>query len=126
MYRPSAGATYTTRDSGGRIATVTYQPGKISDSNKFKILANIPIIGGGTVSQVRVQTTTLPNGQRSTITSFAEVGGETGTGSGSQATGATSSGNQPGLQSSATMPSSWYAAAFAMMGGMLIGAGLLW
>jgi len=77
--------------------------------------------GGGVVSQVRVQTTTLPNGQRSTITSFAEVGLATG----SPATTAASSTGQPELQSGAAQPSAWYAAGLALMGGMLVGIGLL-
>lgn len=105
---PTPGGVYTTSDSGGRVVTVTYQP------------------GGGTVSRLRLQTTTLPNGMRSTITSFAEVGQATG----DSAPGATGGANpspsdRPGLQSGAAIPSSWYAAEFAVMVGAAIGVAAL-
>ncbi|PIB02441.1 hypothetical protein CB0940_00482 [Cercospora beticola] len=105
LTRPTSGGVYTATDSGGDVAIVTYQP------------------GGGTVSQVRVRTTTLPNGQRSTITSFAEVGAETGT---PEANGGGSSEEQPGLQSGAVSVSGYFGAGLTLFAGALIGAAMLW
>lgn len=93
---------YTTTDSGGEVAIVTYTP------------------GGGVVSQLQVQTTVLPNGQRSTITSFAEVGGATNAPASGGSASASGTG-KPGLQSSAVMPSSWLAAEMAIFVGAAIG-----
>lgn len=107
---PTPGGVYTVTDKAGRIATITWTP------------------SGGVVSQVQLATTTLPNGQRSTITSFAVVGGAGGATSGpGQSSGSSpSSTTKPGLQSGAAAPSSWYAAEVAMLVGAAVGvAGLV-
>ncbi|KXT02723.1 hypothetical protein AC578_5415 [Pseudocercospora eumusae] len=107
LSRPTPGGVYTTTDSGGEVAIVTYTP------------------GGGVVSQLEIQTTVLPNGQRSTITSFAQVGGATNAPAAGGSASASGSG-RPGLQSGAGMPSSWYAAELAIFVGAAIGlAGLI-
>lgn len=93
LSRPTPGGVYTTRGARGDVVTVTYQP------------------GGGTVSQVRVLTSTLPDGRQQTITSFAEVGGATQ--AAGEAPADPSSTEEPGLQSGAPTVSSWGAATFA-------------
>ncbi|EME88295.1 uncharacterized protein MYCFIDRAFT_86068 [Pseudocercospora fijiensis CIRAD86] len=107
LSRPTPGGVYTTTDNTGEVAIVTYTP------------------GGGTVSELQVRTTTLPDGQRSTITSFAEVGGATDVPSAGSSPSASATG-MPGLQSGAGMPSSRFAAEVAIFVGAAIGlAGLV-
>lgn len=74
--------------------------------------------GGGTVSQVRLLTTTLPNGSKSTITSFATVGAPESTSDGSSSAQST---DDPTLQSGAAVPPTWYSAGIALVLGAAIG-----
>ncbi|SMQ45824.1 unnamed protein product [Zymoseptoria tritici ST99CH_3D7] len=99
---PTPGGVYTNTKSGGDVAVVTYTP------------------DGGTVSEVRYLTETLPNGSASIRTSYATVGapasptagGSSNSGSGSDA---------PQLQSGAAISSTWYAAEAAVMLGAAVG-----
>jgi len=103
---PTPGGAFTTNDQNGRIATVTYTP------------------GGGTVSELRLRTTTLPNGAQTTITSFATVGAPA-----DPTTGASknSEGGSDGatLQSGAAVPSTSYAVEVAMVLGAAFGVAVL-
>lgn len=79
--------------------------------------------GGGTVSEVRLRTTTLPNGNLETVTSYATAGAPadpTGEAANSQESdGAT-------LQNGAAGPSTSYSAEIAVLLGAAFGvAGLL-
>lgn len=98
---PTPGAVFTTKDQSGSVVVVTYAP------------------GGGTVSQVRYGTTTLPNGSQAVVTSFATVGAPVPTTdepAGSKKTdGAT-------LQKGAAVRSNWYSAEMALMVAALVGA----
>lgn len=102
---PTPGGVYTVTDARGEVATITY------------------LVGNGVVSQLELATTTLPNGQRSTITSFAQVGGQdiTAAPSGQPA----SSGAKPGLQSGAAVLNTYYAAEMAIALGAAIGMAAL-
>ncbi|KAK4506712.1 hypothetical protein PRZ48_000445 [Zasmidium cellare] len=100
---PTPGGVYTVTDVKGQIATVTYQVGS-----------------GGVVSQLRVATTTLPNGERSTITSFAEVGAQTGDIT-PPPSGSSSPTARPSLQSGAAELRSYFAAELAVVLGAAIG-----
>lgn len=80
----SYGAVITATDAKGSTFITTYTP------------------GGGAVSQLVLQTTQLPNGQRSTITSYAIAGAGGAATSTAQAAsgGASATGTgKPGLQS---------------------------
>ncbi len=91
-----AGQVVTTTDAKGRTVVMTFTPK-----------------GGQQVSELILKTTTGANGQRSTITSFAVVGGPT-QGSGSHTT------KKPGLASGAGAPVGRYAGeAAALVGGAL-------
>lgn len=91
-----AGQVITTTDARGRTVVLTYHP------------------GGGQVSELVIRTTNLPGGGRSTITSFAEVGGPT---RGAQGTGK----GKPGLQSGAASPTARYAGEIAALVGGAMG-----
>jgi hypothetical protein len=65
-------------------------------------------------------TSTLPNGQLSTFTSYATVGAPASpTGQSSDSGG--DGGEEPQLQSGATGPSTWYAAELAVLLGAAVG-----
>ena len=102
LSNPHADDVYTTTDDKGREATITYNP------------------GGGVVSEVVVHTTILPDGQRSTVTSFEIVGGTVVVTKPTEGAGAETS-KKPGLQSGAALPSSFYAAEVAVLIGAAIG-----
>jgi hypothetical protein len=100
----SEGAVITTTDAKGRTIVTTITP------------------GGGEVSALVYQTTVLPDGQRSTITSFALVGGAAAaTPSGSQAAPGASSTGTPGLQHGMAAPTGKYAGELAALVGGAIG-----
>jgi hypothetical protein len=103
LSRPTAGGVYSTTNSRGGPVVVTYQP------------------GGGTVSELMVYTSTLANGQRSTITSFANIPGPTNAGS-DAGPAANPSQSNPSLQSGAILQSSYFAAAFAALISLAVGA----
>ena len=103
---PTPGGVYTVTDIKGQVATVTYQ------------------VGDGVVSQLRVATTTLPNGQRSTITSFAEVGAQTGDVT-PPPSGGPSPSASPSLQSGAVELRSYFAAQMALVLGAAIGVAVM-
>ena len=92
----SSGQVITTTDAAGRTVVATYTP------------------GGGDVSELVVKTTKLPNGQQSTITSFAVVGGATH--------GAVDQNPQkPGLQTALAAPTQQYLGAMAAVVGGAVG-----
>lgn len=94
-----SGQVLTTTDAKGSTFVTTFTP------------------GGGRVSSLVLKTTTLPNGQQSTITSFAEASITTPTGT----TGPTTS---PHLQSGVAVPVRVGAPAIALIGGA-VGAAIL-
>lgn len=75
---PTYNGVYTTTDNIGRTVTVTYRP------------------TNARVSQLTLRTSTMPNGQLTTITSYAIVGAQN-TGTGNPAPSATTTG-KPHLQ----------------------------
>ena len=77
------------------------------------------VAGGGGVSELVLRTTQLPNGQQSTFTSFAVVGGATPT-RGSGGTGKTS--GNPSLQSGLAAPTGRCVGEMAALVGGAIGA----
>ncbi|KAI6890977.1 hypothetical protein KC334_g14377 [Hortaea werneckii] len=99
----TSGQVITTTDSQGRTVTLTYTP----DANA--------------VSQLVLETTSLANGQRSTITSFAVVGGAaTITSQLPRPTPASTTGT-PGLQSGFAAPTGRYAGEMAAFVGGAMG-----
>lgn len=98
----SYGAVITATDARGSTFITTYTP------------------NGGAVNSLVLQTTVLPNGQRSTITSFAVVGGAQATDAPSS-TGSSASRTSsaaPGLQSGAASATRGYAKEMmALLGG---------
>ncbi|EMC98998.1 hypothetical protein BAUCODRAFT_573250 [Baudoinia panamericana UAMH 10762] len=98
------GQVITTTDAGGRTVVLTYTP------------------GGGQVSQLVLRTTQLPNGQLSTITSYAVVGGAaTITSTPSNAAARQTSSSSHGLQSGIAAPTGRYVGEVAAMVGGAIG-----
>ena len=104
----SSGEVVTTTNARGRTVVMTYTP------------------GGGRVSELVLQTTRLPNGQQSTITSFAVVGGATNT-LGAAGDGASMPTNtrEPGLQSGVAAPTSRYVGGIAALLGGAVGLAAL-
>jgi len=99
----TSGQVITTTDAQGRTVTLTYTP----DANA--------------VSQLVLETTSLANGQRSTITSFAVVGGAaTITSQLPRPTPASTTGT-PGLQSGLAAPTGRYAGEMAAFVGGAMG-----
>jgi hypothetical protein len=95
---------YTDTQTNGNVVIVTYTP------------------DGGTVSEIRFITTTLPNGSATIRTSYATVGAPSSpTGDSANSDGAAGE-NAPQLQSGAAVPSSWYAAEVAVILGAAVGA----
>lgn len=90
----SSGQLITTTDSAGKTVVLTYTP------------------GGGAVSELVQKTTTLPNGDRKTLTSFAIVGKPTA--------GADATKGSPGLQNIAK-PTGRYAGEMAAIFGGAVG-----
>ena len=92
-----SGQVITTTDAAGKTVVMTYTP------------------GGGAVSELVQKTKTLPNGQQTTLTSFAVVGGAT---QGADQTGGRGS---PGLQTNFARPTGRYVGEMAAMFGGAIG-----
>jgi hypothetical protein len=91
----TAGQVITTTDARGRTVVMTYTP------------------GGGEVSELILKTTNLPGGGKSTITSYAVVGGNTNGGNGPT--------GSPTLQSGLAAPTARYVGEVAAMVGGAIG-----
>ena len=101
------GDVITTTDAKGRTVTETFTP------------------GGGAVSQLVLETTTLPDGQKSTITSLIAVGGGGATSTpamGGSAHPTSTSKGKPGLQSGASTPHDWKLSTMAALLAAAIGA----
>jgi len=97
------GEVVTTTDSKGRTVVLTYTP------------------GGGEVNSLVLKTTTLPNGQQSTITSYAIIGGATTAASAAGGSGHHSASGTPGLQSGIAAPTGRYIGEIAAVVGGAVG-----
>lgn len=93
----SSGQKVTTTDAAGKTVVMTYTP------------------GGGAVSELVQKTKTLPNGQKTVVTSFAVVGGPT------QGAEKTNGQGPPGLQTNLASPTGRYIGEMAALFGGAIG-----
>ena len=104
------GEVVTATDARGSTFVTTYTP------------------GGGRVSSLVLETITLPDGQRSTITSLAVIGGQAATGTQAAAatsTAASKTGAAPGLQSGIASANRGYAKEMVAVIGGAIGVAYL-
>lgn len=100
-----SGEVITTTDAHGSTVVLTYTP------------------GGGALSQLVLETTRLPNGQESTITSFAIVGGDATVTSNvpGASPSPTGSSKSPGLQSGIAAPTGRFIGEMAAIVGGAVG-----
>lgn len=104
----SNGATLTTTDARGRTVVTTITP------------------AGAAVSALVLETTVLPNGQQSTITSLQVVGGQAAATQTTDSAEPSSTGRgKPGLQSALAAPTHRYVGEIAALVGGAIGVAAL-